>query len=50
MNQLVPVLLLLAAIAVLLSYLLFPGEVVRTAAGAFSRRFLVANRIALCWL
>ena len=37
MNQLVPVLLLLAAIAVLLSYLLFPGEVVKTAADAFSR-------------
>jgi spermidine synthase len=35
-NQSVSVLLLLAAIAVLLSYLLFPGEVVRTAAGAFS--------------
>ena len=36
MNQLVSVLLLVAAIAVLLSYLLFPGEVVKTAAGAFS--------------
>src|SRR6476659_866921 len=36
-NQLVSVLLLLAAIAVLLSYLLFPGEVVKTAADAFSR-------------
>jgi hypothetical protein len=35
-NQLVSVLLLLAAIGVLLSYLLFPGEVVKTAAGAFS--------------
>ena len=35
-NQLVSVLLLLAAIAVLLSYLLFPGEAVKTAAGAFS--------------
>src|SRR4029077_92827 len=36
MNQLVSVLLLLAAIAVLLSYLLFPGEVVKTAADAFN--------------
>ncbi len=36
LNQLVSVLLLLAAIAVLLSYLLFPGELVKTAAGAFS--------------
>ncbi len=36
MNHLVSVLLLLAAIAVLLSYLLFPGEAVKTAAGAFS--------------
>ena len=36
LHQLVPVLLLLAAVAVLLSYLLFPGEAVRTAAGAFS--------------
>src|SRR5262245_38760538 len=35
-NRLVSVLLLLAAIAVLLSYQLFPGEVVKTAAGAFS--------------
>ena len=35
-NHLVSVLLLVAAIAVLLSYLLFPGEVVKTAAGAFS--------------
>jgi spermidine synthase len=35
-NQFVSVLLLLAAIAVLLSYLLFPGEVVKTTAGAFS--------------
>jgi spermidine synthase len=34
--QLVPVLLLLAAIAVLLSYLFFPGEAVRTPAGAFN--------------
>ena len=34
--QLVSVLLLLAAITVLLSYLLFPGEAVKTAAGAFS--------------
>ena len=31
-----PVLLLLAAIAVLLSYLFFPGEAVRTPAGAFN--------------
>ena len=36
-NQLVSVLLLLAAIGVLLSYLLFPGEVVEPAAGALSR-------------
>src|SRR4030095_10626587 len=36
LNQLVSVLLLLAAVAVLASYLLFPGEIVRTAAGAFS--------------
>jgi len=35
-NRLVSVLLLLAAIGVLLSYLLFPGEAVKTAAGAFS--------------
>jgi len=35
-NRLVSVLLLLAAIAVLFSYLLFPGEAVKTAAGAFS--------------
>ena len=36
MNQLVSILLLLGAIAVLVSYQLFPGEVVKTAAGAFS--------------
>jgi len=36
LHQLVPDLLLLAAIAVLLSYLFFPGEAVRTPAGAFS--------------
>src|SRR6476620_4880315 len=36
-NELVSVLLLLAAIGVLLSYLLFPGEVVETAAGALGR-------------
>jgi spermidine synthase len=36
LHQLLPVLLLLAAIAVLLSYLFFPGEAVRTPAGAFS--------------
>src|SRR6202049_855239 len=36
LNQLVPVLLLLAAIATLLSYLFFPGELVRTRAGAFN--------------
>jgi spermidine synthase len=36
LHQLVPVLLLLAAVAVLLSYLFFPGEAVRTPAGAFS--------------
>jgi len=35
MNQLLPILLLLAAIAALLSYLFFPGELVRTPAGAF---------------
>ena len=35
-SDLLPVLLLLAAIAVLLSYLFFPGETVRTPAGAFS--------------
>ena len=35
MNQLLPILLLLASIAVLLSYLLFPGELVQTRAGAF---------------
>jgi len=36
LNQFLPVVLLLAAIAVLLSYLFFPGEAVRTSAGAFS--------------
>jgi spermidine synthase len=36
LNQLVPVLLLLASIATLLSYLFFPGELVRTRAGAFN--------------
>ena len=36
LHQLVPVLFLLAAVAVLLSYLFFPGEAVRTSAGAFS--------------
>src|SRR6266550_1748929 len=36
LHQLVPAVLLLAAIAVLLSYLFFPGEAVRTPAGAFS--------------
>ena len=36
LNQFLPVLLLLAAIAVLSSYLFFPGETVRTPAGAFS--------------
>jgi spermidine synthase len=36
LNQFLPVLLLLAAIAVLLSYLFFPGEAVRTPTGAFS--------------
>jgi predicted membrane-bound spermidine synthase len=35
-HQSVPILLLLAAIAVLLSYLFFPGERVRTPAGAFN--------------
>ena len=36
LNRFLPVLLLLAAIAVLLSYLCFPGEAVRTPTGAFS--------------
>jgi spermidine synthase len=36
LNRFLPVLLLLAAIALLLSYLFFPGEAVRTPAGAFS--------------
>src|SRR5438477_2921479 len=36
LHQFLPVLLRLAAIAVLLSYLFFPGEAVRTPAGAFS--------------
>ena len=36
LNQFLPVPLLLAAIAVLLSYLFFPGEAIRTPAGAFS--------------
>ena len=36
LNRFLPVLLLLAAIALLLSYLFFPGEAVRTRAGAFS--------------
>jgi Spermidine synthase len=35
-NRLLPVLLLLTAIAVLLSYLFFPGEAVKTPGGAFS--------------
>jgi len=35
-NHLLPILLLLAAIAVLLSYLFFPGEAVKTPGGAFS--------------
>jgi spermidine synthase len=35
-NQLLPVLLLMTAIAVLLSYLFFPGEAVKTPGGAFS--------------
>jgi spermidine synthase len=35
-NHLLPVLLLLTAIAVLLSYLFFPGEAVKTPGGAFS--------------
>ena len=35
-NQLLPILLLLAAISVLLSYLFFPGELVQSPAGAFS--------------
>src|SRR6266496_1541395 len=35
-NQLLPILLLLTAIAVLLSYLFFPGEAVNTPGGAFS--------------
>jgi spermidine synthase len=36
LHQLVPVLFLLAAVALLLSYLFFPGEAVRTSAGAFN--------------
>ena len=36
LNQLISVLLLLAAIAVLLCYVLFPGELVKTAADGFS--------------
>jgi spermidine synthase len=36
LHQLLPALLLLAAIATLLSYVFFPGEAVRTPAGAFS--------------
>jgi spermidine synthase len=47
MNYLVSFLLLLTAIAVLLSYLLFPGELVKTAAGAFS---LASWQIALLCL
>src|SRR5438132_1373170 len=35
-NQLLPILLLLTAIAVLLSYLFFPGEALNTPGGAFS--------------
>ena len=35
-NQLLPILLLLTALSVLLSYLFFPGEAVKTPAGAFS--------------
>jgi spermidine synthase len=35
-NQLLPILLLLTAIAVLLSYLFFPGEAVKTPGGTFS--------------
>src|SRR5256886_7700251 len=35
-NQLLPILLLLTAFAVLLSYLFFPGEAVKTPGGAFS--------------
>jgi len=35
MNQLLPILLLLGAIAVLLSYFFFPGELVQTGIGAF---------------
>lgn len=36
LHQLLPVLFLLAAVAVLSSYLFFPGEAVRTPAGAFN--------------
>lgn len=36
LHQFLPVLLLLAAIAVLLTYVFFPGEAVRTPTGAFS--------------
>ena len=35
-NQLLPILLLLTALSVLLSYLFFPGEAVKTPGGAFS--------------
>src|SRR6202035_5324507 len=35
LNQLLPVLLLLAAIATLLSYLFFPGELIQTRTGVF---------------
>jgi predicted membrane-bound spermidine synthase len=38
-NQLLPILLLAAAISVLLSYLLFPGELFRTPAGVFDLRW-----------
>ena len=39
-NDVISVLLVLAAIAILLSYLFFPGEAVRTAASAFSLALL----------
>jgi spermidine synthase len=39
LNQFLPVLLLLAAIAVLLSYLFFPGEVIQARRGVFDLRW-----------
>jgi predicted membrane-bound spermidine synthase len=39
LNQLLPILLLLAAIATLLSYLFFPGELIQSPAGVFDLRW-----------